>query len=299
MTALLRLIPQWKTQYWICAINSGRVGSPPARIGKYFPWNKLRFRSSHFNGCLSSGSPAKKPTFMKTTLFDGRAGMLAMALCFCLAGIGRAQVVISPPNYTVTTPPSTGMSGYAFAVNGVSSGQPGQFANVDDSLNFSLNAGATYIITMSTAGIHPVDICTAPNITSHYSGASAQVVSSGTVTLAIPSTGYPTTLYYICNNHKFYGIITVNPPQPPPTATIGKTSLTTTNIVLTFSGGTNTIQLIPQFSSNLVNNVWLPVPSYTNTYSGTGNNNTTSFAKTNLDAACGPDVFLRISQAPN
>jgi len=234
---------------------------------------------------------------MKTTLFKRRAGILAVTLCLCLAGTGHAQVVVSPPNYTVTTPASSGTSTFAFAVNGTSSGQPGQDANVDDSLNFSLNAGATYIITMNTASIHPVDICTGPNTTSHYSGASSQAISAGTITLAIPSTGYPTTLYYICNIHKFYGIITVNPPQPPPTANISKTSLTTTNIVLTFSGGTNTIQLIPQFSSNLVNDAWLPVPSYTNTYSGTGTGNTTSFGR--LDAICGPDVFIRISQAPN
>ena len=214
-----------------------------------------------------------------------------MALCICTAGTGRAQVVISPPNYTVTTPGSE----FEFAVNGITSGQPAQDANVDDSLNFSLNAGATYILSMNTASFHPVDICTSPNTSSHYSGASAQVVSSGIVTLTIPATNYPATLYYICNNHLFYGEITVNPPQPPPDATILQSSVTT-NIVLTFSGGTNTIQLTPQFSSNLVDNVWLPVPGYTNTFSGNGTN-TTSFGR--LDAVCGPDVFLRISQASN
>jgi hypothetical protein len=199
--------------------------------------------------------------------------------------------VVSPPNYTVTTPGNE----FEFVVNGSSSGQTAVDGNVDDSLNFSLNAGATYILSMNTASIHPVDICTAPNTSSHYSGASAQVVNSGTVTLTIPTNNYPTNLYYICNNHLFYGIITVNPPQPPPAATILKASVTT-NIVLTFSGGTNTIQVIPQFTSNLLNGPWLPVPGYTNTFSGNGTN-TTSFSR--LDAICGPDVFLRISQAPN
>jgi len=213
-----------------------------------------------------------------------------MTLWIFLAGLGRAQVIVSPPNYTVTTP-----TGFEFDVNNQSSGLPAQDANVDDSLNFSLNAGATYILKMNTSSIHPVDICTAPNISSHYTGASAQAVSSGTVTLTIPATNYPSTLYYICNNHLFYGIITVNPPQPPPSAQIIGTAVTT-NIVLTFSGGTNTIQLTPQFSSNLFNGVWRPVPSYTNTFSGNGTN-TTSFGR--LDAICGPDVFLRITQAPN
>jgi hypothetical protein len=260
-----------------------------------FSGNNLKFRFSHLKGGLSSESTAKRPEIMKTKLFNGKSVILAVALCLCTAGIIQAQVIVSPPNYTVTTPASSGLSGFAFAVNGASSGQAGQAANVDDSLNFSLNAGATYILSMNTASIHPVDICTSPNTTSHYSGASAQAVNSGTVTLTIPATGFPTTLYYICNIHTFYGIITVNPPQPPPAASILKATVTT-NVVLTFSGGTNTIQLIPQFSSNLVKNVWLPVPSYTNTYSGTGTN-TTSFGR--LDAICGPDVFLRIAQLPN
>ena len=217
-----------------------------------------------------------------------------MALCLCLAGSGVAQVVISPPNYTVTTPNNQ----FEFQLNGVNT-TSNMVSGTDDSLNFSLNAGATYLFSVNTsAGLHPMDINTAPTnaVGSRYSGASPQDVNTGIVTLTIPATNFPATLYYICQVHSFYGIITVNPPQPPPSATITKSSVTT-NIVLTFSGGTNTIQLIPQFSSNLVKNVWLPVPKYTNTYSGTGANNTTSFSR--LDAICGPDVFLRISQAPN
>jgi hypothetical protein len=229
---------------------------------------------------------------MKTIApFVMKTEILAVTLCICAAEIARPQVVVSPPNYTITTPGNN----FEFDVNNQSSGQTAQDANVDDSLNFSLNAGATYLFTMNTASFHPVDICTAPNTTSHYSGASAQAVSSGSVTLTLPATNYPTTLYYICNIHQFYGIITVNPPQPPPAATILHASVTT-NILLTFSGGTNTIQLVPQFSSNLVGGAWQSVPAYTNTFSGNGTN-TTSFER--LDAICGPDVFLRISQAPN
>jgi hypothetical protein len=229
---------------------------------------------------------------MKTTAqLDGKTAILAAALFLCAGALVRAQLVVSPPNYSVTTPGNE----FEFVVNGSSSGQPPQDANTNDSLNFSLNAGATYIFSMNTASFHPVDICTQPNTTSHYSGASAQAVSSGTVVLTIPATNYPTHLYYICNIHTFYGVITVNPPQPPPAATILQASFTT-NTVLTFSGGTNTIQLIPQFSSNLAGGNWLPVPSYTNSFSGNGTN-TTSFER--LDAICGPDVFLRISQAPN
>jgi hypothetical protein len=218
---------------------------------------------------------------------------LVLALCLCTVGMGQAQVVVSPPNYIVTTPTNQ----FEFQLNGVNT-TSNMVSGTDDSLNFSLNAGATYIFSVNTsAGLHPMDINTSPTnaISARYSGATPQDTNSGTVTLTIPATNYPPALYYICQVHSFYGIITVNPPQPPPAAKILKSSVTT-NIVLTFSGGTNTIQLIPQFSSNLVKNVWLPVPKYTNTYSGNGTN-TTSFSR--LDAICGPDVFIRISQAQN
>lgn len=228
---------------------------------------------------------------MNMPLIKNISGILAGGLAALTAGTASAQVVVSPPNYTITTPGNQ----FEFQVNGVNTTNA-MTPGTDDSLNFSLNAGATYIFSINTAAIHPMDICTAPNITSHYSGATNQDVSAGTVKLVIPATGYPTTLYYICNIHSFYGTITVNPPQPPPTAKIVKAAVTT-NIVLTFSGGTNTIQMIPQFSSNLDNNVWLPVPSYTNTYSGNTANNSTSFGR--LDAVCGPNVYLRISQAAN
>jgi hypothetical protein len=219
------------------------------------------------------------------------AAIIIAAVSIFAAGFGRAQTIISPANYTVTTPGNE----FEFVVNGQSSGQSPQDGNVDDSLNFSLNAGATYIITLNTANFHPVAICTNPNPGAVYSGASGQDLSTGTITLTIPATNYPATLYYICAVHTFYGIITVNPPQPPPPASIVQASVTT-NILLTFSGGTNTIQLTPQYSSNLVDGQWFNVPSYTNTFSTNGPN-TTSFDR--LDAICGPDVYLRISQAPN
>lgn len=206
-----------------------------------------------------------------------------------------AQKVVSPPNYTVTTPSAQ----YKFDVNGMDSGLPAAqpFVNTNNSFSFSLNAGATYIFQMSTAAFHPVDICTAPDTASHYSGASAQAQSGGSIiTLTIPVTNYPTNLYYICNLHTFYGTITVLPPQPPPAATILNTALDSNNVTLTFSGGTNTIPITPQFSSNLTSGVWLNVPIFTNTFSTSGPN-TSAFGR--LDAICGPNVFLRISQAPN
>jgi hypothetical protein len=236
--------------------------------------------------------------YMNRSLFKYGPSCLLIALHTTLAGVCHAQVTISPPNYTVTTPGSE----FEFVVNGQSSGLPPQFANVDDSFNFSVPAGATYIFAMNTTpGLHPVDICTNSTTTSRYVGASAQALSTGTITVTIPATNYPPTLYYICNIHTFYGIITVTPPQPPPPTTIGGMSVSS-NVILTFTGGTNTIPLVPQFSSNLVSGAWLPVPGYTNKFGSNADNtfsgtNTISFGR--LDAICGPDVFLRISQAPN
>ena len=226
-----------------------------------------------------------KLALLKTTL-------LTTALLTAILQNGNAQTVVASPNYVVTTPGSQ----FSYVVNGQSS-PSAALGSGHDSLDFSLNAGAKYIFEMNSAlNFHPVNVCTNPVIAATYSGLSQQSTSGGTiVTLTIPPTNYPTTLYYICAVHGFYGQITINPPQPPPVANILNTAVST-NIVLTFSGGTNTIQLIPQFSSNLVSGAWLPVPGYTNTFSG-GVTNTTSFNR--LDAICGPNVFLRISQAPN
>src|ERR1700722_8083338 len=166
-----------------------------------------------------------------------RMSCLTVLAAFFLAQTVSSQVTISPPNYAVTTPGSAAK----FYINGQSSAVPAQEANVNNSLTFALYAGATYIFNMnSTLDLHPVDICTAANPSAHYSGASAQAQSGGVnVTLTIPRTGYPGTLYYICNNHQFYGKITVLPPQPPPTAKIVGSSVAS-NIVVTFTCGNNT-----------------------------------------------------------
>lgn len=272
-------MPAWKTEQWPCAIRAGCIPQAGRRAGSPLPCRAALRRKSNLS------------TIMKNTSFPRQLLRSFFALGLFLAKLGHAQVVVSPANYAITTPNNQ----FEFQVNGVNTAS-NMVSGTDDSLNFSLNAGATYIFSVNTASFHPMDICTNATTSTHYSGASAQAVSSGTVTLTIPPTNFPSKLYYICNVHSFYGIITVNPPQPPPTANITGIRVTT-NIVLTFSGGTNTIQLVPQFSSNLTKNVWLPVPQYTNTYSGTGANNTTSFGR--LDAVCGPDVFVRVSQVSN
>ncbi|HZV35286.1 MAG TPA: hypothetical protein VFB72_11990, partial [Verrucomicrobiae bacterium] len=125
---------------------------------------------------------------MKPSTLIRNFGLIAIFAVLDLAEKSAAQTLISLTNYTVTTPGSQ----FKFNVNNVDSGKTAQDANVDDSVDFSLNAGATYIFSMSTSTIHPVDIDTAPNTTTHYSGASVQSAASGTIVkLTIPATNYP------------------------------------------------------------------------------------------------------------
>jgi len=167
----------------------------------------------------------------------------------------------------------------------------------------TISAGATYTFTINTAaGFHPVDINTNtsfPFASNAFAGASPQNISSGTITLTIPPTNFPTTLYYICTVHGFFGQINVTPPAatPPPPNTIVSIVLSPTNVTITSTGTTTTYAFVPQFSSNLVNGTWLDVSNFANiTNSFDGATNTTVFDR--LDAICGSNVFIRISQEP-
>ena len=135
-----------------------------------------------------------------------------------------------------------------------------------------------------------------PGTAPHFAGATPTSTTSGTMTLVIPATGFPTTLYYECNLHFFFGVITVVPPvvSAPPSNHIISIVLSPTSVTM-FSDGTNTTyNLVPQFNSNVFDGHWLDVPGFTNVFAN--GTNTTSFDR--LDAVCGPNVFLRISQRP-
>lgn len=211
------------------------------------------------------------------------AGLLAVGLWIGLAGAGLAQT-----NFTVTSP------NYIYAVNGVlTTNAPG--FNVNNCPLLTLVAGNTYVFTMQASLFHPMVVVTqttgVPPATFAYSNASPQDIYTGAITLSIPRTNYPTTLYYECNVHGFYGVINIIPP-PSPDRIVSLS--VTTNIVLVSTGTSNAFTLVPQFSSNVVNGAWQAVPSYTNTFAG--GTNTTVFDR--LDPICGPNVFLRISQQP-
>lgn len=209
-------------------------------------------------------------------------------------GLFSVTTATAQTNFVITTP------NYIYEVNGVTpTGTPG--FDVDNSQTLSLMAGNTYTFTMEANSIHPMVIVTnssaSPSPDSfEYPNASPQIVSSGTITLTIPATNYPTTLYYQCDIHGFYGIINVLPPStttPPGRNTIISVTVTT-NIVMLSTGTNTTYTLVPQFTSNLVSGAWAAVPVFTNTFAN--GTNTTVFDR--LDPICGPNVFLRISQQP-
>ena len=206
---------------------------------------------------------------MKTTY-----AFLIASLLF-IAPLGHAAFHTN----TITTP------GFAFRVDG----------GAVDNPTIQLVAGVTNILIINTASFHPVVITTAPAKTPQYSGATPQSISSGSIKVTTPTSGFPTTLYYVCNVHGFFGQINLTAPAgPPPPNTILQV-MVGTNVVMVSTGTNTTFTFIPEFSSNLVSGAWTPVPNFTNTFlNGT---NTTKFNR--LDPICGPNVFLRIRQQPN
>jgi hypothetical protein len=203
---------------------------------------------------------------------------LVAAICLAAAGL-QAQTTA----YIVTT------SGFSFRVNG-----PGvNSSTANPTLN--LTAGNTYNFVVNLeSGLYSLVILTSSAQGSpEYLGATPQNISSGTIVLTIPATGYPSTLYYEDNVHGFFGTINITAPPPPPPNTIVSVSATT-NVVLVSTGTNTTWTLVPEFSSNLVNGAWAAVPVYTNTFA----NGTNRTVFNRLDAICGPHVYLRIAQFP-
>ena len=185
---------------------------------------------------------------------------------------------------TITTPGGV----FAFSVDGSPATNP----------VVNLVAGVTNILIIQTSSIHPVVVTSSINVNDFYSGASPQIVFNTPITVNTPTTGFPTTLYYMCHNHGFFGHInltgagvTNNPPAPN---TILEVQVGT-NIVM-ISTATNTTSIIfPEFSSNLVNGAWSTVPNFTNSFAN--GTNITIFDR--LDPICGPNVYLRLRYGTN
>ena len=216
---------------------------------------------------------------------------LAMAAWILSAGVAFGQVTFNVSN-----------TNYQYYINGTNNtgtglGTMGGLVT-NNSPPLFVTAGTTNLFVISVEAIHPVKIVTnTPGpLATTYSGASPQGLTSGTMTLIVPATNYPSTLFYECSRHFFYGTITVLPPTAgvPPRNTIISLVVTPNGITVTSTGTNTTYTLVPEFSSNLLGNTWLSVPTFTNTF--TNGTNTTSFDR--LDAECGSNVFLRISQRP-
>jgi hypothetical protein len=217
---------------------------------------------------------------------------LAAVMLLGLGGAASAQT-----NFGVTTPANA----FQFFINGANNtgaGQNGGLAPTNNSPPLTLTAGQTYTFTVSTAVLHPMEIVTnTPHSGAiHYTNATPVSTSSGTMTLVIPATGFPTTLYYECAIHFFYGVITVVPPveNAPPSNHIISIVISPDSVTLTSDGTNTTYTLVPQFNSNVVDGNWHDVPVFTNVFSN--GTNTTSFDR--LDSVCGSNVFLRITQRP-
>jgi plastocyanin len=186
---------------------------------------------------------------------------------------------------------------YGYTVDGTNLYDTAPFPGNGPTLN--LPAGTTYTFYIDTAPNHPVvfvgDV-DYPYDDSLYPGASPQDVNHDTVTLTIPATNYPSTLYYLCSIHGFYGMINVLPPPvvAPPANTIVSIALSPTSVTLKSTGTTTSYNLVPEYRSNLFTGTWSPVPVFTNVFSN--GTNTTSFGR--LEPLCGSNVFLRISQRP-
>ena len=223
---------------------------------------------------------------MKRMFGSKLMGRSAVAIWLTAATLGFSQ-----NNFTVTSP------NYIYAIDGTTTTKaPGFFTNNCPPL--TLTAGQTYTFTMQASAVHPMVIVTqntGPIPSSfEYSNASPQIVSSGVITFTIPETNFPSQLYYQCDFHGFYGVITIVPPVPPPPPNQILSLSVTTNIVLISTGTNTAYNLVPQFSSNITSGVWQAVPSYSNSF----NNGTNITVFDRLDAICGSKVFLRISQQP-
>jgi hypothetical protein len=205
--------------------------------------------------------------------------------CVALLFASTLLLCAQSPYYGISSP------GFFYNVTNI----PANTVYPDQNPQLNLTAGATYRLIIGVASFHPVVIATnntaSPPVNAAYSGASAQIITSGAIDVTLPASNYPPVLYYRCNIHGFNGQINILP--PPPANRIVSLSVTT-NIILVSTGTTNTWIFVPEFRSNLVSGTWSTVPNYTNIFAN--NTNTTRFNR--LDPICGPNVFLRIRQSP-
>jgi hypothetical protein len=172
-------------------------------------------------------------------------------------------------------------------------GQSAYLVNSQSNPTLILQRGVTYRFVLSGLFQHPFNIQTNRVLfgSGHYNnGVTGNGNTSGMVIFSVPQEA-PDQLFYQCSNHDVMGgnLTIVSPPSPPPSGMIVDIGVTESMVTIR-SIGASGWNAIPQFSSNLVENVWADVPSFNNLFeNGT---NTTTFDR--LDPICGPNVLLRV-----
>jgi hypothetical protein len=158
--------------------------------------------------------------------------------------------VVRATDFTVT---ASGTS--AYVIGGVNN--PG----------LTLQRGKTYTFAINSGGAHPFWIKTIQGSGSgngYNAGVATNGLTSGTLTLVLP-TNAPNTLFYNCGNHSpMTGTISIiNPPTPPAFALGG---LTVSNRVVLRHAGTNTFTYTPEFTTNLITTNWFALTVQSNRF---------------------------------
>jgi hypothetical protein len=146
----------------------------------------------------------------------------------------------------------------------------------------TLVRGKTYTFAVTNSSIHPFQILS--------TGAANNNTTQGVITYTVPLIA--SNYIYHCSVHSFMvgSIQTVDPPPPPPAPIRIVGFSLGTNITLV-STGTNTWNVMPEYSTNLALTNWFALTVQTNRYTS-GTNET----------ICGrPDtqpIFIRIRSQP-
>jgi hypothetical protein len=162
----------------------------------------------------------------------------------------------------------------------------------------TLQRGVTYVFQVTVSPIHPFYIKTNATIGSgntYNEGVTGQGSTTTPLTFAVPANA-PNKLFYHCGTHQTMGgeLNITNAPTPPPSGQIVYIMLAETHVEIRSIGATGWSP-VPEFSSNLTENAWGSVSSFTNDFAG--GTNTTTFNR--LYAICGPNVFIRMRNQQN
>ena len=197
---------------------------------------------------------------------NARHGFLTLgcAVCFWLAGLSSGNAAA---DFRVTTPGGQ----YFFVINGQTNPA------------LTLIRGKTYTFAVTNSSFHPFQILS--------TGAANNNTYQGVVTYTVPLAASNYT--YRCSVHTYIvgSIQTVSPPPPPPAPIRIVNFSVSTNLTLV-STGTNTWNVMPEYSTNLATTNWYGLTVQTNRYvSGT---NETICGRPNTDP-----FYIRIRSQPN